>query len=161
MLTIRCARAKDCGAIWRVHTRAIRELAAGHYAPAEIEAWAGPRRPEHYYESILRLEFYVAELADGIVGFGVLNQETGEVEAVYVAPEYALRGVGSALLRQLEERARALGLTRLHLDSSLNARPFYAGAGYAAQHPAKHRLRSGVEIACVRMTKELPGTPRT
>ena len=54
----------------------------------------------------------------------------GEVRAVYVHPDHARHGVGSALLAELEGYARGRGLDRLSLQSSLNAVGFYERAGY-------------------------------
>jgi N-acetylglutamate synthase-like GNAT family acetyltransferase len=152
---IRRAEEKDCEGIWHVHTRAIRETARSHYSREEIEAWASPRQPEHYIESIRSKEFYIAEENGAVIGFGTLNQEHNEIEAVYVSPDVARRGIGSAILRRLEERAQGLGLKSLKIDASLNAVPFYKSVGYQSQQETKHRLSSGVEIGCVLMTKEL------
>ncbi|HEY9405552.1 MAG TPA: GNAT family N-acetyltransferase [Pyrinomonadaceae bacterium] len=154
MFTVRRAVEEDCGGIWRVHTRAIREIASSHYTPAETESWASPRAPEHYVEAIRNKEFYVAEEDGAITGFGALDHKQNEIEAVYVSPEVMRRGVGSAILRRLEERALELGVNSLKLDASLNAVAFYQSAGYEAQKEMKHRLASGVEIGCVLMTKK-------
>ena len=155
MFTVRRAREEDAQGVWRVHLSAIRGVAHSHYTPEEVEAWASPRGPEHYAEAIRNKEFYVAEEGDAVVGFGTLNPGENEIEAVYVSPEVVRRGVGSAILRRLEERARALGLNSLKMDASLNAVPFYRSAGYESQKGTTHRLSSGVEIGCVLMTKEL------
>lgn len=155
LFSVRRAREEDCEAIWRVHTRAIREIAKSHYTSEEIEAWASPRTPEHYVESIQNKEFYVAEEDGVVIGFGTLNQQQGEIEAVYVNPEVVRRGVGKAILRGLEGRAKDLGIKSLKMDASLNAVPFYKSAGYEARKEMKHCLASGVEISCVLMTKEL------
>ena len=155
MFIVRRAGEEDSEGIWRVHTRAIREIANSHYTPEETEAWASPRKPEHYVESIRNKEFYVAEEDGAVIGFGTLNHKQNEIEAVYVSPEVVRRGVGSAILRRLEERARELGIRSLKMDASLNAVPFYKTAGYESQQEMKHRLTSGVEIGCVLMTKEL------
>jgi ribosomal protein S18 acetylase RimI-like enzyme len=155
MFTVRRAREEDSEGVWRVHVRAIREIANSHYSPEEIEAWASPRRPEHYVEPIRKMEFYVAEEGGAVIGFGALSHENSEIEAVYVSPEVVRRGVGSAILRQLEVSARNLGVKSLKMDASLNAVPFYRSAGYESDKIATHRLASGVEIACVLMTKDL------
>lgn len=155
MFTVRRAREEDCEGIWRVHTRAVREISSSHYTPEETESWAGPREPENYVESIRSKQFYVAEEGGAVIGFGTLDYRQNEIEAVYVSPDAVRRGVGSAILRRLEERARALGLKSLKLDASLNAVPFYESAGYEAQKEMKHPLASGLEIGCVLMTKEL------
>ncbi len=135
--------------------RAIRETCVSHYTPEEIAAWATPRHPEFYVEAILHKEFCVAQEGGVIVGFGTLNQENGEVEAVYVCPSAIRRGIGFQILGVLEEKARVLKMKDLYLKVSLNAIAFYESAGYRRREEAKHRLQSGVEIPCVVMKKEL------
>ena len=155
MFTVRRAGEEDAEGVWRVHMSAIRGIANSHYTPEEVEAWASPREPGHYAEAIRDKEFYVAEEDGAVIGFGTLNPVEREIEAVYVSPEVVRRGVGSAILGRLEERARDLGLRSLKMDASLNAVAFYRSAGYVPQRRMKHRLSSGVEIGCVLMTKEL------
>ena len=159
MAFVRRAGIEDARAVRLVHVEAIRAFCAGHYSPAEIEAWVAPRPETHYDKAIRGKEFYVAEDGGLVVGFAVLNQDAGEVEAVYVSPRGARRGTGLSLLRTLEARALARGLTRLHLCASLNAVEFYERAGFAPGALTAHRLPGGVEIACVRMTKGLAEKP--
>lgn len=155
MLTIRKARQDDCQSIGKVHTAAVAGIHTNLYTPEEIQSWSVPKQPESYEESIRSKEFLVAEDDGIIVGFGVLNAETAEVEAVYVSPEAGGHGIGLELLRKLEERAVALGLGVLRLNASLNAVPFYKRAGYVAQEESKYRLSTGLEIACVPMVKSI------
>ncbi|HRQ00961.1 MAG TPA: amino-acid N-acetyltransferase [Terrimesophilobacter sp.] len=62
-------------------------------------------------------EFRVAENDDGtILGCGALHvmwEDLGEVRTLAVLPEWLHKGVGHAIVDQLEDDARALGLTRL------------------------------------------------
>ena len=155
MFTVRRARVEDGDAIGRVHRSSIRELCGGHYAPEKIEVWARPRRPDHYERAIREKEFYVAEEAGELVGFGTLNPETREVEAVYVGPAATGRGVGMELLKTLERRACELGLKTLRLDSSLNAVGFYERAGFSVEGMGEHRLGGVVDIPCAHMSKRL------
>jgi len=68
-----------------------------------------------FYEAIQ--EFRIAEDASGeVIGCGALHvmwQDLGEVRTLAVVPEWLHRGVGHALLEDLEVEARALGLSRL------------------------------------------------
>ena len=155
MLKIRRARQEDSDSIGSVHAAAVSGIRTAEYTPEEIQAWAVPRQPSSYEESIRTKEFFVAEYEDAIVGFGVLNQGLAEVEAVYVSPKAGGRGIGLEVLRKLEERANELGLKELRLNASLNAAAFYQKAGYVAQEPSKYRLLTGVEIACVPMLKRM------
>lgn len=155
MLKIRRARQADCHSIGNVHAAAVSGIRTELYTPEEIQAWAVPKKPESYEDSIRSKEFFVAEDGGAIVGFGVLNPEAAEVEAVYVTPEAGRRGIGLEILRKLEESASARRLSQLRLNASLNAVPFYEQAGYVAQEPSKYRLLTGVEIACIPMVKAL------
>ena len=65
------------------------------------------------------------------------------------------QGIGTMLLAAVEATAQTLGITRLSLDSSLNAVEFYASAGYSAVAEATHELEPGVHIPCVTMQKAL------
>jgi amino-acid N-acetyltransferase len=61
-------------------------------------------------------EFVVAERDGEIVGCGALHvmwEDLGEVRTIAVAEGALGKGVGHAMLLDLEERARRLGLTRL------------------------------------------------
>ena len=86
MLNIRRARREDCRFIGSVHSAAVGGIRTSLYTPEELRAWAVPRKPESYEELIRTREFFVAEVDDVIVGFGVLNQTSAEVEAIYVNP---------------------------------------------------------------------------
>jgi N-acetylglutamate synthase-like GNAT family acetyltransferase len=139
----------------RVHVDAVTGIRTALYTPEEIQAWAAPKKPESYEELIRTREFFVAEDDEVIVGFGVLNQNSAEVEAVYVSPKAGRQGIGLKVLQKLEQRARTLGLEELRLNASLNAVPFYKRAGYAGKEESKYRLSTGVEIACIPMVKSL------
>lgn len=138
-----------------MHVAAVRELCAGHYSAEQIHSWVGNKEPSSYVESIDHLEMFVAEDSQTVVGFGQLNPETGKVEAVYVHPSANRRGFGRALLAQLEKAARSHHIQELHLSASLNSIGFYELAGYRPGSESRHRLRSGVEIPCVTMTRTL------
>lgn len=156
MVEIRRATEEDAGAVGDVHRRSVRGIRGALYAREVIEAWAAPRNPEHYVRAAREKEFFVAEDEDGqIVGFGVLNVESREVEAVYVSPEATRGGTGLKILRTLEARAREHGLDALHLNASLNGVPFYERAGFERRENGTYRLQNGIEIACILMTKRL------
>ena len=154
MITIRRATQEDIESIWNVHIRAIQEACKSHYSSKEIEDWSQVLRPARYNQPIKRGSFFVAVDDNLIVGFGNLNQDSGEIEAVYVTPEYVGRGVGMEILQALESVARDLGLPILRLSSSLNAVHFYENAGYRRQKQKRYLL-PGEMVACLPMVKEL------
>lgn len=155
-IKIRPATTEDRQALWQVHTQAIRQTAKSHYDAAQIEAWAGRLTPEGYAPN--PDIFFVAEAEVGnVVGFGELNLEAGEVEAVFVAPHCGRRGVGRRLLQTLEDLAAQRGLTHLALDASLNAVTFYERMGYRQKQPTVQVLgKNAVSVPGMLMTKNLP-----
>ncbi len=61
-------------------------------------------------------EFVVAESGGELIGFGALHvmwEDLGEIRSLLVRDEWLNRGVGRAIVEELETRARELGLTRL------------------------------------------------
>lgn len=83
-------------------------------------------------------EFVIARIdgvAVGCAGFRRFDAETAEVKRVFVSEAARGRGVARALMRDLEERARAMGYRRLVLETSTRqpaAMRLYESLGYAA-----------------------------
>ncbi len=64
------------------------------------------------------MEFYVYRLNGRIVGVAALQVEsesTGRIRWVYILPEFQRRGIGTALIKHIEFRARELKLRKLWL----------------------------------------------
>ena len=153
-MIIRKARQEDKKSIWHVHIRAIEEVCKSHYSKEEIQTWTEVLKPARYEESIRKGPFYVAVEGERIVAFGNLNQESAEIEALYVDPDHVKRGVGIRILKTLENVARDSGVTLLRLTSSLNAVRFYQMAGYKPEKQKRWLLPFEL-VVCLPMVKEL------
>ena len=158
--SVRPMLAEEARAFLDIHTRSVRGLAASHYPPDVIEAWVVPITEEYIRGFIknpdneIRL---VAELDGALVGLGCLVVQNSELRACYVAPEAVRKGVGSALVREIERIAREHGLGHLHLDASINAEPFYTALGYEVVGRGEHVWPSGQRMEAVMMRKALRG----
>jgi GNAT superfamily N-acetyltransferase len=97
------------------------------------------------------------DVAEGsrVVGIGAAVFENLELRACYVAPAASRKGVGSALVKEIERAAREQRVPRLDLDSSVTAECFYRTVGYEVVERGEHFLGNGRRMACVRMRKEL------
>lgn len=156
-VTVRPLRDGESRLFLTLHGRAIRGLAAAHYSPAVIDAWVVPLTDERLRDfdqnrdEEIRL---IAELDGEPVGLGALVVAHAELRACYVVPEAARRGVGRAIVREIERLAREHGLAHLELLASLNAEPFYAALGYESEGRTELMMRSE-PMAAVRMRKPL------
>jgi len=80
--------------------------------------------------------FLIAYLDDVAVGCGAarrLDEKTAELQRMYVDPQVRGQGVGRALVESLEHEARALGVTRVVLETGTRLAPairMYEGLGY-------------------------------
>lgn len=158
MVTVRPLRDDEMRLYLEIHERAIRGLAASHYSQDDIEGWVVPATDENLRRLLLNADReirFVAELDGAPVGIGALVLEKPELRAVYVAPEGARRGCGSALVHAIERTARDNAVTRLRLHASLNVERFYAALGYEVLERAEVVLPNGHSMAVVRMGKDL------
>ena len=141
-----------------IHERAIRGLAGSHYPQDAIEGWVVPATVENVRRLTLNADReirLVSELDARPVGIGALVLETAELRAVYVAPEAARQGCGTALVHEIERIARDGAVPRLTLHASLNAEQFYAGLGYGVLERTEVVLPNGHRMAAVAMAKDL------
>ena len=73
----------------------------------------------------------VAEVDTQIAGFGGIDTDAVEqLKWLYVMPEYQGTGVGSEILKQLEEIGWSRGLTAIRLHAAPGAFLFYRRHGY-------------------------------
>lgn len=160
--TVRPLRDHEIRLYLEIHERAIRGLGVSHYSPDDIEGWVVPATDENVRRLALNPDReirLVAELDGEPVGIGALVLEESELRAVYVSPEGARRGCGSALVREIERIAKDNGLAHLTLHASLNAERFYADLGYDVLERTEVVLPNDHRMAVVRMEKELQSVP--
>lgn len=154
-IVFRSARIADADAVWAVRTEAIVRGCSSHYPKNIIDSWSAAAMPEGYGAMLQREGFILAMEGYRVVGFAGLKAAAREVNAVFVHPEVAGQGLGAQLLERVESQARSLGLRAVMLHASLNALAFYGRYGYVELGRGFHSTRSGLQIACIHMEKQL------
>jgi GNAT superfamily N-acetyltransferase len=151
---IRVAQEADAEASCQVLRRSIAECCFEDHAnePSRLHPWLENKTPENLCRWISTPGSYVivAETLGKLVGVAMMLK-SGEVTLCYLVPEVRFRGVGRALLSQLESKARELGLGELRLNSTKTAHDFYLRNGFTSAGAPS--TRHG--IGCFPMVKAL------
>lgn len=132
MLTIRRYQSFDIDSVWELHNTALAQTGA-HLGNGP---WDNDLR--HIEQVYLENsgEFLVGEYEDQLVAMGALKKissERAEIKRMRVYPSVQGRGFGQAILEALEQRAKELGYTTLHLDTTVKqiaAQKLYSKNGY-------------------------------
>ncbi len=155
---VREMRPEEARRFLEIHHGAVRGIAAKDYPASVVEAWARPITDqviERFLANRDQEVRLVAEIDGELVGIGAIVIGNSELRACYVAPNAARRGVGSALVADIERIAREHGLDYLQLESSTTAEPFYSALGYQVESRGELFLSPGVPMAAVKMRKRL------
>jgi GNAT superfamily N-acetyltransferase len=154
MLSVRKAKREDAQAAWDIRKAAILHQCAGHYPMDDLKIWTAGALSQPFIDAVEK-HFYVAIYDDQVVGTGMINLETGKIDAIFVHPGHMKMGVGRKVVEYLELLARDEGLKELHLESTLNAAPFYRTCGFSGDEPGTYQSPTGLCLDCVPMVKLL------
>ncbi len=175
-LTIRPAVPADVPALRALIDASVRGLQAPDYTPAQIESALAS---VYGVDSRLIADgtYFVAQAGPVVVGCGGWSKrrtlyggdqwtgredapldprrEAAKIRAFFVHPDWARRGIGSAILAACEDAARAAGFTRCEMGATLTGVPLYRAHGYAATAELGAPLPDGTSLPIVRMEKAL------
>ncbi|HUA22481.1 MAG TPA: GNAT family N-acetyltransferase [Steroidobacteraceae bacterium] len=154
-IAIRLYVRTDAPALASLIRVSVRQIASRDYTAAQIQAWAPPDDidEKRFGEKRASRPTWVAEVQGRIAGFTDLEPD-GHVDMLYVHPDFERRGVARALLKQVEEVARATAVPRLYTEASITARPVFEAMGFRIIGPQKVTVR-GVSMTNYRMEKWL------
>jgi N-acetylglutamate synthase-like GNAT family acetyltransferase len=79
--------------------------------------------------------------------------DAAKVRAFFIHPEWARFGVGSIILNDCENAARAAGFTRFEMGATLTGEKFFRQRGYVAQKRIDLQLENGIIFPIVHMVK--------
>lgn len=149
-ISVRLAVSEDASVLIDIHARSIRLICKDDYSDKQLRAWIGDRQPSEIARRINTNAYYLAVVNGNPAGYGAYQPHTGELLALFVDPDYARRGVASALMRHLLADARRQGHERMWLQSSLTAVSFYEKFGFVRVKENVHYF-ADVPLQCLRM----------
>lgn len=145
---------RDAAALAALFRAAVTTLAASRYDAAQRAEWVTAADDLAAFDARLaRGTTLIAVHAGASVAFGQLCP-ADHIEMLYVAPDWARRGLATALIARLEALAREQGADVLSTDASALARPVFARAGFSLVAP-QVVWRGGVSLPRFQMAKPL------
>lgn len=127
---VREYRSGDAAELLRLFRDSIRKTCACDYNPEQIAAWASEEIDLANWSARFGGRYAVVADSGGIaIGFAEL-QPDGHIDRFYVAAGQQRKGVGKTLLEAILARARQWGISRLRVEASLTARPFFTSQGF-------------------------------
>ncbi len=168
----RRATAEDAVAVARLHARSWQATYRG-LIPDEIiarvvrgEATRAERFRELFGDPDNERRGWVATHQEAVVGMAIscpshdpdASDRTGEIEAIYLDPDFIGRGIGRSLLAHVVNDLRDQGFeeaTLWVLDSNTRARRFYEAAGWRFDGSTKEDERPGGVLHEIRYRRTL------
>jgi putative acetyltransferase len=131
----------------------IRIINLSDYSEEHVLIWSNAITLEMLQERFDAIIQYVAEVDGEIVGVGDIRIDKEEVDFLYIHKDYIGKGVGTALLKELEDFAKKSGLKTLCVTSSITAKPFFERRGFVVSK--KHvKTMGGKDFLVFLMLKE-------
>jgi len=124
----------DTVALRELFVQSIEELAEDEYDDDQRLAWASAAADaEAFCDHLASMLTLVVQVDGEYAGFASLK-DNAQIDMLYVHPDYAGEGVGTALVDALERIAASRGTKHISVDASDTSAIFFEGRGYVATH---------------------------
>lgn len=108
---------------------------------------------EDWEKRFSRTNPIIATIDGKIVGFAEF-ENNGHIDCFYCHHEWINKGVGSALMDEIFYRAKNNNITKIFVEASMTAKPFFEKKGFVVLSEQKI-IRKGVELTNYKMEKLL------
>lgn len=140
-------------ALFEIYCTAIHLVASRDYTAEQVQAWAPLDFDSVLWRDTIRhINPFVAELAGELVGYADV-QSNGYIDHFFVSGRHPRRGIGTLLMQQILDEARALGIETLTSDVSRTAQPFFERFGFVVVEQRSPVLR-GIVIPNALMQRD-------
>ena len=153
-MTLRPFQPSDLEQLIGVYRAAIHTLAAPFYTPAELSAWAPPTMdPDRWRQRLATVRAMVAD-EDGLVAGFLAYELTGHIDMLFILPPFARQGLATRLYAEVEAELRKATVSRVFVEASLAARPFFEHVGFRVDAEEFAECR-GQKLRRFRMSKTI------
>lgn len=131
----------DVHTLIEIYQRAIHVLAAPHYNQTQRDAWApAVMDPAKWHARVSPQQTFIAD-CDGRPGAFTAWEWNGHIDFMFTHPDFARRGLATALYVAAEEAIQQRGARRLFSEVSLAARPFFESRGFVVEREEEVECR--------------------
>lgn len=131
-MIVREYRDTDIGQIAQLYYETIRNVNAKDYSPEQIRVWAPDVFGDIFWKDRWTgCDVFLVENDRKVLGFTEFRP-SGEVDCFYVHHTSQRKGVGTLLMRRIEEEAGRRRIRMLYADVSVTARLFFLSKGFEA-----------------------------
>jgi GNAT superfamily N-acetyltransferase len=162
VVRVRLAKSSDVSRIAKIHVRSWQAAYQGILSDACLEELSVSRREEAWARNLGDDQVFVVEVDGTVAGFARVGAadapELGEVQSIYLDPEFYRRGLGRALLAKAEERLVEMGFANAILwvfVENSPARQFYEAMGWKAESRTALMELGGRQLTEIRYQKQL------
>ncbi|RRJ31511.1 GNAT family N-acetyltransferase [Halocatena pleomorpha] len=159
MVEIRPAQADDAPEMARIQVAAIRRHAGDYYSDEQMQHLAPS---DHGSENISHAVFddnsyysVIAKNDDTTVGFSVVHLNERYLSGIFVDPNHAGNGVGTDLLRHVENHCCRENIQLLETYAAMNAVGFYESCGFEVKEEIDANEAGSPDIPAIRMQKKM------
>lgn len=152
-LVIQCFRESDLEEVCELVRVTVDTSYAAVYPPRVVEFF------HQYHERAIIVSdaegghTIVVRSGETLVATGTRIGTT--VRRVFVRGDWQRRGIGQAVMKELEAEAVTAGVSRLDLSASLPAKDFYLRLGYAITSEEDYEVAPGQHLEYYEMAKDL------
>ena len=127
---IRKATLSDIDSIISLYRETVRNINAKDYTPEQIEVWSDTTgKNTRWLKAIEEQYFVLAEVENDLAGFSSIAKD-GYLDFMYVSKDHQRMGVATALLDEIERKAKEQNNAEIYSHVSITARGFFEKMGY-------------------------------
>lgn len=153
-MKIRRFQTSDANKIAQLFHDTIRNVNLGDYSEEQIKAWAPDDIHFRDWNAKCSRKYTLVAETDGVIaGFAELDDDR-TIDCFYCHKDFQRKRIGRLLYEEIEKEALKQNLTRLFVESSITAKPFFEKMGLVVVKKQEVTIR-GIDFINFQMEKNL------
>lgn len=154
-ISIRDYQPEDVQALAHIYYNTIHRINIQHYTEEQVDVWAPATslETEGWAKKFPRTKPIIATVGNEIVGFAEF-EPNGHIDCFYCHHEWIGKGVGSALMKEILQRAKNNHIHLIFAEVSITAKPFFEKHGFKAV-TEQTIVRKGIELKNFKMERKI------